>query len=118
MDTDLTKFFSKLFLPSGKKTYPYYPYQCRYRTVCQSVIGLEPPARARAVPLLQRSLDFLQPEIERIQEEIKGAPFSEQLAIFRELKARIPPAWYEPWADVRVELYLNESEMREFRIEG
>ncbi len=36
MDADLTKFFSKLFLPAGKKTYPYYPYLCKYKTVCQS----------------------------------------------------------------------------------
>jgi hypothetical protein len=118
MDADLTKFFSKLFLPPGKKTYPYSPYQCRYKTVCQSVIGLDPQARARAVPLLQRSLDFLLPEMERIQAGIRGTTFSEQLEIFKELKARIPPAWYEPWTPVHVEVYLNESEMREFRIEG
>ncbi len=61
MDADLTKFFSRLFLPVNKKTYPYYPYQCRYKTVCQSVIGLDPDSRAKAVPLLQRSLDFLLP---------------------------------------------------------
>jgi hypothetical protein len=118
MDADLTKFFSRLFLPPNKKTYPYYPYQCRYKTVCQSVIGLDPDSRAMAVPLLRRSLDFLLPEMERIQAEMKNTAFTEQMQIFQELKGRIPPDWYEAWAPVRVEGYLNESEMREFRIEG
>jgi hypothetical protein len=118
MDADLTKFFSKLFLPVNKKTYPYYPYQCRYKTVCQSIIGLDPESRAKAVPLLQRSLGFLLPEMERIQAEMKNTTFTEQMEIFKELKGRIPAEWYEPWAPVRVEVYLNEAEMREFRIEG
>ena len=117
MDADLTKFFSRLFLPVNKKTYPYYPYQCRYKTVCQSVIGLDPDSRANAVPLLQRSLDFLLPEMGRIQAEMKSTAFTEQMKVFQELKGRIPTDWYEAWARVRVEVYLNESEMREFRIE-
>jgi hypothetical protein len=118
MDADLTKFFSRLFLPASKKTYPYYPFQCRYKTVCESVIGLDPDGRESAVPLLHRSLQFLLPEVDRIQAEMKKASFSEELGIYRELKDRIPRAWYEAWDSVRVEAYLNESEMREFRIEG
>ncbi len=118
MDADLTKFFSKLFLPARKKTYPYYPFQCRYKTVCQSVIGLDPEARASAVPLLHRSLEFLLPEIDRIQGEMKNASFTEELDIYKDLKSRIPGDWYEAWESIRVEVYLNESDMREFRIEG
>jgi hypothetical protein len=118
MDADLTKFFSKLFLPARKKTYPYYPFQCRYKTVCQSVIGLDPEARASAVPLLHRSLEFLLPEVDRIQVEMKKESFSEDLSIYKELKGRIPGEWYEPWEAVKVEVYLNDSDMREFRIEG
>ena len=38
VDDDLTKFFSKLFLPKGRRMYPFYPFSCRYRTVCQTVI--------------------------------------------------------------------------------
>ena len=56
MDADLTKFFSKLFLPVGKRTYPYYPYQCRYKTVCEAVIGLSADKRMASVPRLDRSL--------------------------------------------------------------
>ena len=118
MDADLTKFFSRLFLPARKKTYPYYPFQCRYKTVCQSVIGLDPDGRASAVPLLHRSLEFLLPEVDRIQMEMKKGSFSEELDIYKELKGRIPADWYEAWQAIKVEVYLNESEMREFRVEG
>ena len=117
MDADLTKFFSRLFLPADQKTYPYYPFLCRYKTVCQSVIALDPDGRAAAVPLLHRSLEFLIPAMDKIQAEMKNSAFSEQMGIYRELKGRIPQSWYEAWQDVRVEAYLNDSDMREFRIE-
>ncbi len=104
MDADLTKFFSRLFLPAEKKTYPYYPFLCRYKTVCQSVIGLDPDGRAAAVPLLQRSLEFLLPEMDRIQAEMKNSAFSEQMEIYRELKDRIPLSWYEAWQGVKVDV--------------
>ncbi len=118
MDADLTKFFSKLLLPAGKKIYPFYPYVCKYKTVCQSLIALSPEGRASVIPCLHRSLKFLAPAMDRIQAEMKNASFSEGMPYFQELKTTIPPAWYEPWEDIRVEAYLNDSEMREFRIEG
>ncbi len=118
MDADLTKFFSRLFLPREKKTYPYYPFQCKYKTVCASVIDLDPQGRAAAVPVLKRSLEFLQPVMDQIQEEIKNSSFSEDLGVYRELKGKVPPDWYQPWERVRVERYLNESDMKEFRIEN
>jgi hypothetical protein len=118
MDADLTKFFSKLFLPAKKKTYPYYPFQCRYKTVCQSMVGLDPEARASAIPLLHRSLEFLLPELDRIQGQMKNSTFSEDMDIYKELKARIPGEWYDAWQGFKVEVYLNDSDMREFRIEG
>jgi len=118
MDADLTKFFSRLFLPAEKKTYPYYPFLCRYKTVCQSIIGLDPDGRAAAVPLLHRSLEFLLPEMGRIQAEMKNSAFSEKMEIYRELKDRIPQSWYEAWQGIQVDVYLNDSDMREFRVEG
>ena len=118
MDADLTKFFSKLFLPAGKKIYPFYPYVCKYKTVCQCVIALSPEGRAAAIPGLHRSLKFLAPAMDRIQSEMKGESFSEEMPYFRELKGKVPPAWYEQWQSIRIEAYLNDSEMREFRIEG
>ncbi len=61
MDADLTKFFTRLFVPAGKRIYPYYPYLCKYKTVCQTVIGLSAEQRLASVPRLHRSLDFLLP---------------------------------------------------------
>jgi hypothetical protein len=118
MDTDLTKFFSRLFLPSEKRTYPYYPYLCRYKTVCQSIIELGPGGRAAAVPLLQRSLKFLLPEMDQIQAEMKNSSFSEKMEIYLKLKSKVPKTWYKAWRGVVVHAYLNEADMREFRIEG
>ena len=56
--------------------------------------------------------------MDRIQAEMKSGSFSEDMPFFRELKGSVPPAWYDLWKDIRVEAYLNDSEMREFRIEG
>lgn len=117
MDSDLTKFFTRLFLPPNRKTYPYYPYLCKYKTVCQSVVTLSPDGRGKAVPSLHRVMGFLLPHMEEIQAAMKDTKFSEELPCFRELKARVPPAWYEVWANLRVEAYLNEADMREFKVE-
>jgi hypothetical protein len=117
MDADLTKFFTKLFLPPNKKSYPYHPYLCKYKTVCQSVVTLSPEGRKKTIPLLHRALQFLLPHLERIQAEMKDRNFSEELECFRELKAKVPLAWYEPWKSLRVEAYLNTVDMREFKIE-
>ena len=118
MDADLTKFFTRLFLPTQKRTYPYYPFQCKYKTVCQSLIDLDPDGRSLAVPVLHRALEFLRPAMERIQQEIKSSSFSEELDVYRELKGKIPEAWYAAWQKIRVERFLNESDMKEFRIEN
>jgi hypothetical protein len=117
MDADLTKFFSKLFLPPNTRTYPYYPYLCKYKTVCHSLVTLSPEGRGKRIPHLHRAMQFLLPHMEEIQEEMKNASFSEELAIFRRLKAAVPPAWYEAWANLRVEAYLNQADMREFKVE-
>lgn len=117
MDADLTKFFSRLFLPPSKRTYPYYPYLCKYKTVCQSVVSLSPEGRKKTVPYLHRALEFLAPHMEEIQAHMKNSSFSEELPYFRELKAKVPPAWYDVWANLKVEAYLNAAEQREFVIE-
>ena len=117
MDVDLTKFFSRLFIPAGMRTYPYFPYLCKYKTLCQSVIDLSPAHRTAAIPALHRCLQFLLPVMDRIQKEMKNASFSEEMGIFRELKSKVPAAWYETWKNLRVRAYLNESDMREFRLD-
>jgi hypothetical protein len=117
MDADLTKFFSRLFLPAGRKTYPYYPYLCRYKTVCQSVIDLSMKGRAAMIPALHRGLSFLLPAMERIQAEMRHGSFSEELNVFRELKGRVPGSWYAPWENLRITSYLNDQDMKEYLIE-
>jgi len=116
MDADLTKFFSRLFLPSGIRTYPYYPYPCKYQTMCLFPVRLSPEARDASVPALHRSLQFLLPEMGRVEKEMR-AGFSEQMDVFRDLKGQVPPSWFEPWKNIRVEAYLNDSEQKEFRID-
>ncbi len=117
MDTDLTKFFTRLFLPRNKRTYPYYPYLCKYKTVCQALISLSPQGRASAIPWLHRALVFLAPYLDQIQEEMKNTPFSEEVPFFQALKAKVPADWYEAWSSLRVEAYLNAADMREYTIE-
>lgn len=117
MDADLTRFFSRLFMARGQNTYPFYPYLCRYKTVCQSILDLSPEARKTTIPHLHRALQFLAPAMERIQAEMKGSKFSEDLECYKELKGRVPSSWYEPWSRIRVEAYLNAAERREFRVE-
>jgi hypothetical protein len=117
LDRDLTKFFSKLFLPPGKLTYPYYPFTCKYRSVAYSVLELSPKRREPVVPLLAAARSFLKPHIEDIQEALKEHSFSEDLPAFVRLKGQVDESWYERWKDLRVRAYLNESDMKEFAIE-
>jgi hypothetical protein len=116
IDADLTKFFSKLFLPAGARTYPFYPYVCKFKTICQTVIDLGSEGRKSAIPHLHRAVRFLLPAMDRIQDEMKTGSFREDMKTFTELKARVPPSWYDVWAGVKLEAYLNAAERREYRV--
>jgi hypothetical protein len=118
MDADLTRFFSRLFLPPAKKTYPFFPYLCKYKTICQSVIDLSPEGRKAHMPYLHRALQFLLPVMESIQASMRDASFSEDMNLYKELKSKIPASWFDAWKDLRIEAYLNEADMKEFLIEG
>ena len=117
MDHELTKFFSKLFLPKGKRTYPYYPFQCRYRTICSTVIETTSEARKRNPPLLHRALQFVVPVMDTIQESLRSVDFSEQIEAFTKLKRLVPEFWSNVWSKIAVTPYLNERDMKEFRID-
>jgi hypothetical protein len=117
MDADLTRFFSRLFLPPQRRTYPYFPFQCKYKTVCHSLIGLTAEKRSAAVPQLHRILSFLVPEMEMIQNEMRHAVFSEQLPVYQELRRRVPDSWFEALKGVRVDAYLNAADQKEFTVE-
>lgn len=117
MDNDLTRFFSRLFLPAGQRTYPYFPYLCKYRTVCLGLVRFSAAERERALPLLDRAYGFLKPVMGRVEASLKGRQFAEDNPLFRELKARVPESWYRPWEGLRVEAYLNEQDLKEYRLE-
>ncbi|OHD27069.1 MAG: hypothetical protein A2064_13065 [Spirochaetes bacterium GWB1_66_5] len=117
MDNDLTRFFSRLLLPAGQRTYPYFPYLCRYRTLCRSLVRFSAEEREAALPQLDRAYGFLKPVMGRVESALKGQEFSEDNPVFRELKSRIPESWYLPWEGLRVEAYLNEYDHKEYRIE-
>ncbi len=117
MDADLSKFFSKLFLPEGKRVYPFLPFFCKYKTVCSFVPVPEGASRKRALPVLHRALGFLEPEMERIQGILKGSSFSESDENFLALRARIPPSWKDLYREVSVRPYLNPRDMKEYELE-
>jgi len=117
MDDDLTKFFSKLFLPKGKRTYPFYPFICKYKTVCQNVIDFSASGRRTKLPHLHRVIHFLEPQITKIQSALKNNEFSEDIDIFKELKEKVPSSWYKPWENIRIKVYLNNQDQKEFEVE-
>ena len=116
IDSDLTKFFSKLMLPRGKRLYPYYPFNSKFRTVCLAPIDLEADARRQVIPFLHRARDFLQPHLEQIQQVLREEEFSENLPLFQELKERIPAEMEKYWAPLTMKVYLNEDDMKEFQV--
>ncbi|NLJ45816.1 MAG: hypothetical protein GX430_04570 [Treponema sp.] len=117
MDADLSKFFSKLFLPEGKRVYPFLPFFCKYKTVCSFVPVPDGASRKRALPVLHRALEFLEPEMERIQGILRGTAFSESDERFLSLRSRIPPSWKQLYKDVSVRPYLNARDMKEYELE-
>jgi hypothetical protein len=117
MDNDLTKFFSKLFLPAGKRTYPFYPYICKYKTVCQNLIDPDPETRGALLPYLHRALHYLRPVMPEIEAALKGRDFSENLETYQMLKQNVPAQWTKIWNGLHLEMYLSSGDMKEYRIE-
>jgi hypothetical protein len=117
MDHDLTKFFSKLMLPSGKKSYPYYPFNCKHRSICHSVLNLSPEGRKRHLHIAVQARSFLTQHIETMQETLKRKTFSVNLPQFNQIKEQIPEYWNKIWEPLIVKPYLNEHDMKEFLVE-
>jgi hypothetical protein len=118
IDQDLTRFFSKLFLPAGTRAYPFYPFVCRYRTLCAALMDLAPPARESRLPYLRSALEFIAPARERIESELRTAGFSEDMPFFRELKASLPQQWQSFYRGLRLKAYLNAEGSKEFAVES
>jgi hypothetical protein len=117
MDNDLTRFFSRLLLPPGKKLYPFFPYICKCRTVCQNVIRFSAEGRQALLPQLDRVHAFLKPFLPEIEASMKGSEFSEANPVFRRLRETVPEAWTRVWEGIGVEAYLNEQDQKEFRVD-
>lgn len=118
LDTELTKFFSKLFVPKGKRMYPYYPYTSKFRTITYDVIGLTSESRRKAVPTLHRVRKFLTPYLDEIQELLKEKEFSEELSRFQEIRNLVPVEWIALWKTFKLDVYLNDREMKEYEVVG
>lgn len=116
LDTDLTKFFSKLFIPKGRRMYPYYPFSSKYRTVTHSPIAIDLESRRKAVPMLHRIKYFLKPHLEEIQQVLREDEFSEQLDSFQRIRAMVPDDWTQLWNDFTLDMYLNTRDMKEFEV--
>jgi hypothetical protein len=117
MDGGLTRFFSKLFLPEGSRTYPWFPFYCKYKTVCASVPSPGPESRRRILPLLHRAIFLLNPEMEKIQSALKSGEFSDKIPEFRELHVRVPANWREVLKGYGTRAYLNARDMKEYSLE-
>jgi len=117
MDNELTKFFSKIVTPEGKRTYPYYPFTCKYRTICHPILAFDTEGRKNHCKALQQVINFLTPEIEDIQEALRYEEFSEDLECYKKLKSSVPSDWVSFWQNLSVKPYLNDQDMREFIIE-
>lgn len=117
LDRDLTKFFSKLFIPTGTRIYPYFPFTCKYRAICHSLVDLTPKGRERGVPLLHHAREYIRPYMEDIQDDLKQNEFSTELESFQRLKAKVPAHFHDAWSSVQIKAYLNDQEMKEFALD-
>ena len=117
IDHELTKFFSKLFLPKGKRTYPFYPFPCKFNTLCHTVLDFTPEGRKRHLSYLYSARNFLLPHLDEIQNTLREEKFREDLPLFLQLKKKVPEKWNEVWNPLSVKAYLNESDMKEFIVD-
>ncbi|MBN2874263.1 MAG: hypothetical protein JXM71_04135 [Spirochaetales bacterium] len=116
MDSDLSKFFTKLFVQPGKRIYPFFPVFCKYKTVCATSPILTSDGRRSFIPFLHHAIKFLEPEISRIQETLRDKKFSESLPEFEALRNRVPEAWKATLARFGTEAYLNDREQKEYAL--
>lgn len=114
MDTDLSKFFTRLFLEPGKRMYPFFPLFCKYRTICATDPILTGEARRYLLPLLHLAVKILLPEMSQIQETLRNAKFSEDLPVFQKLRNGLSEKWLHYLDSFTIEAYLNDHEHKEY----
>lgn len=116
LDRELTKFFSKLFLPLEKRMYPYYPISCKYQAICQTLNVFTPAARRKRLAAHHNIRRFLLKYLEGIETALRHGEFNENMDAFQAIRQKVPEVLHKIWEPISVEVYLNENEMREYRI--
>ncbi|WP_028974627.1 hypothetical protein [Spirochaeta cellobiosiphila] len=117
IDNELTKFFSKLVIPSPVKFYPYYPFQCIYQTIALSLVHPTPDRRRQLLPYLSHLIEYLEPHMELIQKSMKSKGFNNDNPVLYKLKKALPEYWNNLYRSLKVKIYLNENSQREFLID-
>jgi hypothetical protein len=117
MDADLSKFFTKLFLPELRSVYPYFPLFCKYKTVCAAPLRFDAEGRQGILPDFHRNIEFLRPWIDGIQKALKRSDFSDTMREFTELRRRVPESWLRSWTGPKISAYLNEADLKEYLVE-
>jgi hypothetical protein len=117
VDRELTRFFSKLFIPQGVRVYPYYPFTCKYRAICHTIVTLDEAARRESLPLLHRARSFLIPHLREIEGSLRTQEFNDKLPIFTRLREIVPAGWPEIWKEFSLRLYLNDDDQKEYELE-
>ena len=117
MDSELSKFFTKLFTPPGKRLYPWYPYSCKYRSMCLSIVDISPESRRNLVPYLHHALDMIRPNMDEIGEVLKTETLAKSSISSAGSKQEVPKELYRPWTEILISPYLNANDQKEFRVE-
>jgi len=116
IDDDLSRFFTRLFISPGKRLFPLYPFVCRHKTVCGTVIDFTPAAVDSLASPLKNAVEVLQPEIREIESVLRQNRYSDDLPVLQRLKKKIDTSLYSGWDAVIVETYPNQQGNREYRI--
>ena len=116
IDHELTKFFTKLFVGTSQKIYPYYPFSCKYRTLCHSIVKPDLNGRKEGIPLIHQALTTVRPWMDFIQKLLKTKRFNPGMKEFLSLKSSVPSYWDSQWRSYSVKSYLNSADMKEFSL--
>lgn len=119
LDRDLSLFFSRLFTPEGRRTFPYQIFTCKYRTIAHTACYLDLEQLKKSVPLLHRARTFLLPRLRDIESALRSVAqngFTEELPQFRVMRQLVSEEWSLIWKEFDIQVYLTEDDKREFRL--
>ena len=117
IDTELTKFFSRLFTAESVSTYPYFPFSCKFRTVSHFPVDFSEEGRKKHIELLDSAYNFIYPYMKDIESVLKNNEFSPDLPLFREIKAKADQNTIDYFSGYSIRRYLNEKGMKEYELE-